>query len=150
MRPGLRATILAVTAAAAFAAAPRAAFGGEFQHEVWLAGGFNNTDYADDVRACFRGGVGTVFEQYVGLGASVQVDRDRWYYFGYASVFLPKMGMLEPYARLHIGRRDDTDETAYGWTAGLKLGDAGVFLFIEAHGIRQPGYSDGASVGLSF
>jgi hypothetical protein len=145
-----RTAILGAMAALSCLAAPSSARAGEFTHEVWAAGGFNNSDYAEDIRACLRGGVGAIFEDRVGLGASFQVDRDRWYYFGYASVFLPKFGMFEPYARLHIGQRDDVDETAYGWTAGLRMGDSGVYLFLEAHGIRQPGYSDGASFGICF
>jgi len=140
-------TALAAAPLAANAPVSRA---GSVGSELWLAGGFVDADYSDYVKACIRGGAGATFFDRVGLGGSAQVDQIRYFYFGYAAVYFPQVGMLEPYGRFHVGRRDDIDETALGWTVGAGVGDGSVRVFIEAHGVYQPGYAYGASFGFSF
>jgi len=138
---------LALSVGVGFAPPARAAGVGT---DFWLAGGFTKPSYNVDILACLRGGLGVDFLGRFSVGASTQVDRERYFYFAYAGVVLPRLGVLEPYARFHVGRRDDVDDTALGWSAGFRVGNGVVNLFIEGHGILEPGYGDGASVGLSF
>lgn len=118
--------------------------------ELWMAGGFSFPDYADIVRACARGGVSVVFMDRFTLGVSGQADRDRYYYFGDASILLPPMGLTVPYARFQVGRRDDVSDTAMGWAAGLRLGEENLSFFLEAHQIFEPDNNFGFSGGISY
>ncbi len=129
-------------------ATPAAA--GRVRPEWWFGGGFTRSDYHDLHLAVGRAGVGAMFLEHVALGANIQADRERWFWMGYAGVILPAIGMIEPYARFHAGRRDDVEDTALGWTAGFRVGQGAVKLFVEAHGILEPGYGNGGSVGISF
>jgi hypothetical protein len=119
--------------------------------EFWIGGGAVNADYDAAPLAVFRPAVGIEFERHLSLGVGGQVDRVRFFYFAYAGLTLPSMGVLTPYGRFEMGRRDDTSDTAIGWAGGLKMGDEdGVAVFIEAHGFTPPWYSHGASFGITF
>jgi hypothetical protein len=128
----------------------RASAQGTVGTEIWLGGGISWPDYADSGMASARGGLGVVFFRHLGIGISGQADRERYYYFADATLILPTTGLLEPYARFHIGRRDDTDDTATGWTGGVRMGEDAMRFFIEAHGIAEPEHVFGMSVGISF
>jgi hypothetical protein len=145
----LRAVIaLGVALTATFAAVPARSDG--LCGEAWLSAGFVDTDYHGTPLSCFRAGAGLLVLQRFSLGGNVQADRDRYFLFAYAGVVLPAIGLIEPYGRFHAGRRDDLDETALGWTGGLRIGNGTVHLYIEAHGVLEPGYSNGGSVGIAF
>jgi hypothetical protein len=119
--------------------------------EVWIGGGVSWPEYHDDTAmACLRGGIGAVFFNHVTLGASAQADRDHIYYFADAGLILPSLGLVVPYGRFQVGRRDDHDDTAMGWVGGVRVGDDVINFFVEAHGIFEPEKNLGASAGISF
>jgi hypothetical protein len=118
--------------------------------EWWLGGGFNRPDYRDGQVAVIRGGGGVLFFEHVGIGANLQADREHWFAFGYASIIFPAIASVEPYGRFHAGQRDDVDDTALGWTGGLRTGDGKVKLFVEAFGVIEPGYGTGVAIGITF
>ena len=123
---------------------------GQVKPEVWVSVGIVDTSYHDDILSCLRGGGGIQVFNHFTAGGSGQVDRDHYFFFGYVGVVLPALGIFEPYGRFHVGRRDDLDDTALGWTVGVRVGNGAVNFLIEAHGVTEPGSSDGASLGLSF
>lgn len=117
--------------------------------EIWIGGGFSFPDYSDDVRACARGGLGVIFMDHVTLGISGQADREHFYYFGDTSVVGPALGLIEPYGRFQVGRRDDTGDTAMAWAAGLRMGDGMLYFFLEASDIFEPESDFGICGGIS-
>jgi len=123
---------------------------GSIGTELWLGGGFSYPDYASGVRACARGGIGVVFKDHLALGVSSQVDRDHYHYFGDISVVLPPVGLSEPYARFQIGRREDVNDTAMGWAAGLRWGEDNLYFFLEANEIFEPEDSFGFTGGIAY
>jgi hypothetical protein len=153
MRSRIGVVYIAVAASALLLAESRPARADGVKSELWLAGGFVEPDYPDTDESLFavlRAGGGAKFLDRLTLGASTQVDRAHYFYFAYAGVILPPIGLVEPYGRFHAGRRDDVSDTALGWTAGVRLGDGNVFLMIEVHGVIEPGSADGASLGVTF
>jgi len=123
---------------------------GALKPEIWMSGGFVDASYHDSPLACARAGAGIEAFKHLTFGVCVQADRDRYFNFGYVGVVLPALGLFEPYGRFQAGRRDDLDDTALGWTAGLRVGNGTVNFLMEVHGVTQPGSSNGASVGVSF
>jgi hypothetical protein len=150
MRNLTRLVTAAVAAAFVLSIPARFARAGGVGGDVWLTGGFVSADYKDAYLACIRGGAGPEFLGRFSVGLSGQVDRERYFYFAYAGAVLPRVGMLEPYARFHAGRRDDVDDTALGWSAGVRIGNGTTYLLLEVHGVLEPGHSNGASMGVSF
>ena len=119
--------------------------------EIWIGGGVSWPSYHDDTpMACVRGGIGAVFLKHATLGVSAQADRYHVHYFADAGVILPPLGLLIPYGRFQVGRRDDRDATAMGWVGGVRVGDDAINFFVEAHGIFEPEKNIGASAGISF
>jgi hypothetical protein len=147
--PGARAGWVLAAAAAVLLLAADVAGARPLRLEGWVGGGFAEPDYDEFPVAVGRIGLGVRVYNHVSLGASVQVDRDRWFGFGYAGLAVPEM-LLQPFARFYAGRRDDVSDVAYGWSAGLQIGPGRVKLFGEVHGIIQPGSGTGASLGISF
>jgi hypothetical protein len=129
---------------------PRAALAGSVGTEVWVGGGASWLQGRDKPMACVRGGAGIVFARYFAIGASGHGDRDNSYYFADATVIFPKLGLYEPYGRFHFGRRDHSSDDAMGWTAGLRLGEDAVQIFLEGYGIIEPDENYGAVFGISF
>jgi hypothetical protein len=118
--------------------------------EWWFGGGFHNPDYHDGAMVLGRGGLGLVVLSHVTLGANAQVDRDHWFGFGYAGAVLPAFGSVEPYARFHYGRRDDSSASVKQWTAGVRYGIETVKFYVEVFGIIEPGDDLGACFGITF
>jgi hypothetical protein len=132
------------------AASPARARTPTLRGEGWAGAGFHDPDYRTGATALGRVGLGLRVLERVSLGADGQWDRNHWFAFGYAGLTLPSVSFAEPYARFHVGKRDDLDETAYSWSAGFRLREGPIGVFIEAHGVIQPGESIGASMGVSF
>jgi hypothetical protein len=129
----------------------RTVHAGGIGKEIWVGAGAVWPDYHDrEAMAVVRGGVGMVIARHVTLGVSAQADRDRWYYFADTSVIFPAMGLIEPYARFQIGRRDDVDDTAMVWSAGVRTGEDSIRIFIEGFGVFEPAENYGGCVGISF
>lgn len=142
--------LLAALAAAALAGFSSPACAGRtLGTEWWVGGGFNRTDY-DDNLALIRGGGGLLLFEHVTLGANLQADRERWFGFGYAGLLFPEIGGVEPYGRFHAGRRDDLDDDAFGWTGGVRYGPNAVKLYFEVFGVIEPGYGTGFCIGIAF
>jgi hypothetical protein len=142
-------TAVLVPATLLFTLVPRAE-AGQVKPEVWMTAGFVDPDYHDSPLAAGRAGGGIVAFTHVTAGASGQLDRDHYFYFGYVGVILPAIGVVEPYGRFHVGRRDDLDDTALGWTAGIRIGNGAASFLFEAYGVTEPGSCNGACVGISF
>jgi hypothetical protein len=144
---------LAVLFIVAFAALPPAASAdtaGGIRPEVWIGGGVSYPEYHDVPEACGRGGIGAIFLDHLTLGVSAQADRDHVHYFADAGVILPEISFLVPYARFQYGRRDDRDDAAKGWAAGVRLEGDGISLYFEAHKIFEPEDDKGLSLGIWF
>jgi hypothetical protein len=143
---------LPLAAALLFAAllSPAASRAGALGTEVWLGTGVSWPDYHEKPIACVRAGLGLVFRNVVGFGISGQADKDRVHYFGNASVTLPTIGLVEPYGRFEMGRRDDRDDTAWGWVAGLRTGEEAIRFYLEANQIVEPEKDFGLSIGIAF
>jgi hypothetical protein len=118
--------------------------------EWWLSGGVIDADYHDSALAVARGGVGVRVLRRFSVGADVQVDRVHWFGFGYAGVTLPAFGLLEPFGRFQVGRRDDVSDTALEWSAGLAFGEESVKLTLEVFGVLEPGSATGVCFGFAF
>jgi hypothetical protein len=118
--------------------------------EFWLSGGVLKPEYSDSPLAIGRAGVGAVIAEYVMVGVGGMVDRDHYWGFGYAGLALPAIGELQPFGRLYAGKRHHADDTAMGWSAGIRTGPSYVQLFVEVIGIIQPGSGLGGAVGVSF
>ncbi len=129
---------------------PPPAVAGGIGKEVWIGAGWSWPGYGEGVMACARGGIGAVFARYLGLGISAQADLDHAYYFADASVFLPPLGLIEPYGRFQYGKRDDKDDAAMGWAAGIRTGQESIRLYLEGHQILEPEDNYGFSIGISF
>lgn len=129
---------------------PVATAAADLDSEVWLGAGGSWPDYRDAAMACVRGGAGIVVARHFAIGASGHGDRDHSWYFGDASTFLPPVGLFEPYARFHIGRRDHSSENAMAWTAGVRVGDDAIRISIEGFGIFEPDENYGMAFGISF
>jgi len=144
---------LAVLFIAAFAALPpgaSAATAGEIRPEVWIGGGVSYPEYHSAAETCGRAGIGAIFLDHLTLGASAQIDRDHAHYFADAGVILPEVWFLVPYGRFQYGRRDDRDDAAKGWAAGVRLEGDGASLYFEAHQIFEPEDDKGLSLGIWF
>lgn len=118
--------------------------------EIWIGAGASWADGHEKGMACLRGGAGVVFARHFTLGLSAQADRNRYYYFADSSVIFPPLGLMEPYARFFIGRRDDVDDSAMGWAAGFRTGEDAIRVFLEGYGIFEPEGNYGVCVGISF
>jgi hypothetical protein len=123
---------------------------GDVHPEVWIGGGVSYPDYHGAAEACGRGGIGAVFMDHVTLGVSGQADRDHFHYFADAGVILPEVSFLVPYGRFQFGRRDDRDDNAMGWAAGVRVAGDVMSLYFEAHQIFEPEDNKGLSVGIWF
>jgi len=123
---------------------------GALKPELWISGGFVNASYHDSPLACGRAGAGIEAFKYATFGICVQADREHYFNFAYVGAVFPTIGLFQPYGRFQFGRRNDLDDTALGWTFGLRMGNGVVNFLMEAHGVTEPGSSNGASVGLSF
>jgi len=134
----------------ALPAAPARAGDPAIKPEVWIGGGVSYPDYHDVAETCGRGGIGAVFVEHLTLGASAQADRDHFHYFGDAGVILPQVWLFAPYGRYQFGRRDDRDENAWGWCAGLRLVGDGVCVYFEVNEILEPEFNKGLTMGIWF
>jgi hypothetical protein len=123
---------------------------GDVHPEVWIGSGVSYPDYHGAAEACGRGGIGAVFMDHVTLGVSGQADRDHFHYFADAGVILPEVSFLVPYGRFQFGRRDDRDDNAMGWAAGVRVAGDVMSLYFEAHQIFEPEDNKGLSVGIWF
>jgi hypothetical protein len=132
------------------ATAQRAMAGRTVAPEGWMSAGFVNPDYDPSPLAVARAGLGIRFFDRLSLGASAQVDRDRWFGFAYVGTTLPELFYLETFGRFYVGRRDDISDTATAWSVGVRTGNSDVKLTAEIHGIIQPGHGLGVSIGVSF
>jgi len=122
----------------------------EVKPEVWMGGGVSWPDYHAHSEACARGGFGGVFAKHFTLGISGQVDRDRFHYFADGGVILPQVSFFEAYGRYQFGRRDDRDDNAWGWCAGIRMLGEGINLYLEASEILEPEFNKGLSLGIWF
>ncbi|HET6462931.1 MAG TPA: hypothetical protein VFH33_03950 [Candidatus Krumholzibacteria bacterium] len=122
----------------------------EVTPEVWIGGGVSWPVYHAHSEACGRGGFGAVFAQHVTLGISGQADRDHFHYFVDGGVILPQVWFLVPYGRYQFGRRDDRDDNAWGWCAGMRLLGEGINFYVEASEILEPEYNKALSLGIQF
>ena len=129
---------------------PAASRAGDIGTEAWFGSGISWPDYRDEPIVCARGGLGLLFKNVVGLGISGQADKDRFHYFGNASVILPAVGLFQPYGRFEVGRRDDRDDTAWGWAAGLRTGEEAIRFYLEANQIVEPDQDFGLTIGIAF
>jgi hypothetical protein len=136
-----------LTLAGLFAAPAHA---GDIKPEVWLGGGASWPDYHGASETMARAGIGAVFASHVTLGASGQADRDHFHYFADAGVILPQVWFLVPYGRYQFGRRDDRDDNAWGWCAGIRLVGEGISVYVEANEILEPEFNKGLSLGIWF
>lgn len=147
MRRRLSVSLLAgLLVAAAWPARASRTIGSEW----WLGGGFYKPDYNEEHLAVIRGGGGLLVLERITLGACLQADRERWFGSGYAGVLFPEISAVGPYVRFHAGQRNDVSDTVLSWTGGLRFGDRGAELYVEAFGIIEPGYGTGVCVGFSF
>lgn len=135
---------------AALTLLPQRAHADAIGKDIWLGAGASWPDYRDKAMACVRGGAGVLLARHFTLGISGQADRDHTWYFGDASVILPALGMLEPYGRFQIGRRDHAGENSMAWSAGVRLGEDTIRIFAEGYGIFEPEDNYGACFGISF
>ena len=140
--------IVSLAALVGLSAAP--AHAGDIKPEVWFGAGVSYPDYHDVSEAMVRGGIGGVFAEHFTLGVSGQADRDRWHYFVDGGVILPEVWFLVPYGRYQFGRRDDRDDNAWGWCAGLRLMGESISVYVEANEILEPEFNKGLSFGLWF
>ena len=145
-----RAVVCAAVAAVMSGVASAARAGDAIGTEWWFGGGFHDPEYHDGGMVTGRGGAGLVFLEHVDLGANLQFDRDRWFWFGYAGVILPAISSVEPFGRFHIGQRDDSSETNTQWSAGLRYGIPSVLFYVEVFRLIEPNEDKGACVGLIF
>jgi hypothetical protein len=129
---------------------PRSAVSGGIGTDIWIGAGWSWPDYGDGTMACARGGISAVIARYAGLGVSAQADNDRVFYFADASVYLPRLGLIEPYGRFQYGKPDDKDDEAMGWAVGIRTGEDEIHLYLEGHQILEPGDNYGFSIGISF
>ena len=129
---------------------PHVVLGGPVGKDFWVGGGVSWPDYREKAIACMRGGLGAVFFDHITLGISGHVDRERFHYFVDTSVISPPIGLMEVYGRFQIGRRDDRDDTAMGWAAGIRTGEDAIRVFVEGYSIFEPQENYGACVGISF
>jgi hypothetical protein len=131
---------------------PPPAVAGGIGKEIWVGAGWAWPEYEDDdgAMACARGGIGALIGRHAGLGVSAYADRKRAYFFADASIFLPPLGLVEPYGRFQYGRRDDRDDAAMGWVLGARTGQESVRFFLEGHQIFEPEDNYGFSLGISF
>ena len=139
-----------VTLVAVMTWAPNVRAGEVVRPEFWVGGGVSWPDYHDTAEACARGGIGAVFKDHLTLGISGQADRDHFHYFADGGVILPEIGLLVPYGRYQFGRRDDSDDNATGWCAGVRLEGEGVSFYVEFHQIMEPDDNKGMSLGIWF
>lgn len=123
---------------------------GDVHSEVWIGGGVSYPDYHGAAEACGRGGIGAVFREHFTLGISGQADRDHFHYFADAGVILPEVSFVVPYGRFQFGRRDDRDDNAMGWAAGVRVEGEVMSLYFEAHQIFEPEDNKGLSLGIWF
>lgn len=140
--------LLFLVATLPFGASPVVA--GAIHPEVWIGGGVSYPAYHNAAEACGRGGIGAVFRDHFTLGVSGQADRDRFHFFADAGVILPEVWFLVPYGRFQYGRRDDRDDAAKGWAAGIRLEGDGISLYVEANQIFEPEDDKGLTLGIWF
>jgi hypothetical protein len=148
MHHRITALIATLATLAGLSAAP--VYAGEIKPEVWFGGGVSYPDYHEISETMGRGGVGAVFAGHFTLGISGQVDRDRFHYFADGGVILPEVWFLVPYGRYQYGRRDDRDDAAWGWCAGLRLVGESISVYVEANEILEPEFNKGLSFGIWF
>jgi len=84
------------------------------------------------------------------LGVSGQADNDHFHYFTDAGVILPGLGLFLPYGRYQFGRREDSNDNAWGWCAGIRLAGEGVSLYVEFNDIVEPESNRGVTLGIWF
>lgn len=118
--------------------------------EWWFGGGVNSPDYNEQEIVVIRAGGGVLLWERVSFGASAQADRDHWFGFGYAGVVLPAIGSVEPFGRIHAGRRDDSGDDVLQWSAGLRYGVPAAKFYLEVFEIIEPGDGIGACLGIVF
>lgn len=128
----------------------RAARAGDISPEVWIGGGASWPDYHGTSESCARAGIGAVFAGHLTLGASGQADRDHFHYFADGGVILPEIWFFVPYGRYQFGRRDDRDDNAWGWCAGIRLEGEGISLYVEASEILEPEFNKSLTLGIWF
>lgn len=118
--------------------------------ELWFGGGFHDPEYHDGGMAVGRGGAGVLLKEHLSLGGCLQVDRDHWFWFGYAGVVLPAISGVEPFGRFYMGQRDDSGDTNTQWSAGVLFGIPSVRVYVEVFQLIEPNEDKGADVGLVF
>jgi hypothetical protein len=123
---------------------------GDITPEVWLGGGVSWPDYHHASETLGRGGIGAVLAEHFTLGISGQADRDHFHYFADGGVILPQVWFLVPYGRYQWGRRDDRDDNAWGWCAGLRLVGEGISVYVEASEILEPEFDKALTLGIWF
>jgi hypothetical protein len=122
----------------------------EVKPEVWIGGGVSYPDYHARAETCGRGGFGAVFAEHFTLGISGQADRDRFHYFVDGGVILPQVSFFVPYGRYQFGRRDDLDDNAWGWCAGIRMLGEGINLYVEFSEILEPEFNKAVTLGIQF
>jgi hypothetical protein len=150
MQHPLRARIIPALSLVALLLLPSGAKAGSVGKEFWVGGGAGWPEDNSKAGANIRGGAQLIFARHFTLGVSGQADRERYYYFADSSIIFPPLGMVEPYGRFQVGRRDDVDDTAMGWAAGLRMGEDSIRVFAEGYGIFEPAGNYGVCVGISF
>lgn len=119
--------------------------------EIWGGAGALEADYRDNVLASTRFGAGLRFVEYIGIGGSFQIDKEKGFVLAYVGVYPARSWFIKPFGRFDVGSRtDSTGETALGWTAGVEMGERTMNVYLAYSGITTPGQVDAVNFGLIF